>query len=114
MLLEAFERATSRRAPQMVTIVGEPGVGKSTFIESFGCHLVDRGKRVAVLAVDPASHASGGALLGDRTRTRFGNDDRAYFRSQSNASLKGRRQLWFQRSLAPEWQPQSSCQRPTP
>jgi LAO/AO transport system kinase len=50
---------------------------------------LDRAVSVAVLAVDPASHISGGALLGDRTRTRFGNDERAYFRSQSNASELG-------------------------
>jgi len=49
-------------------ITGAPGVGKSTFIEAFGLHLADLGKRVAVLAVDPSSARSGGSILGDKTR----------------------------------------------
>ena len=47
---------------------GVPGVGKSTFIESLGLHLVQLGHRVAVLAVDPSSSLSGGSILGDKTR----------------------------------------------
>ena len=47
---------------------GTPGVGKSTFIESFGLELVESGLRVAVLAVDPSSARSGGSILGDKTR----------------------------------------------
>jgi len=49
-------------------ISGVPGVGKSTFIESLGLRLVDQGRRVAVLAVDPSSAVSGGSILGDKTR----------------------------------------------
>ncbi len=49
-------------------ITGPPGVGKSTFIEAFGLHLVEQGRRVAVLAVDPSSARSGGSILGDKTR----------------------------------------------
>jgi len=49
-------------------ISGAPGVGKSTFIEALGNHLVDQGKRVAVLTVDPSSVISGGSILGDKTR----------------------------------------------
>ncbi|MFA5633298.1 MAG: methylmalonyl Co-A mutase-associated GTPase MeaB [Porticoccaceae bacterium] len=49
-------------------ITGVPGVGKSTFIESFGNFLIDQGQRVAVLAVDPSSSISGGSILGDKTR----------------------------------------------
>lgn len=49
-------------------ISGTPGVGKSTFIESLGVHLVDAGLRVAVLAVDPSSARTGGSILGDKTR----------------------------------------------
>src|SRR5690348_5490228 len=44
-------------------ITGVPGVGKSTFIEAFGLHLIGLGKRVAVLAVDPSSARSGGSIL---------------------------------------------------
>ncbi len=51
-----------------VGISGVPGVGKSTFIESLGNHLVDAGHKVAVLAVDPSSAISGGSILGDKTR----------------------------------------------
>lgn len=51
-----------------VGITGVPGVGKSTFIETFGCHLIEQGHKVAVLAVDPSSSISGGSILGDKTR----------------------------------------------
>jgi LAO/AO transport system kinase len=51
-----------------VGLSGAPGVGKSTFIEAFGTWLTGRGKRVAVLAVDPSSRRSGGSILGDKTR----------------------------------------------
>ncbi|MBF0137903.1 MAG: methylmalonyl Co-A mutase-associated GTPase MeaB [Magnetococcus sp. DMHC-1] len=51
-----------------IGITGPPGVGKSTFIETLGMHLISRGKRLAVLAVDPSSSRSGGSLLGDKTR----------------------------------------------
>jgi LAO/AO transport system kinase len=49
-------------------ISGVPGVGKSTFIEALGTHLIERGHSVAVLAVDPTSAVSGGSILGDKTR----------------------------------------------
>ena len=49
-------------------ISGVPGVGKSTFIETLGLHLIAQGHRVAVLAVDPSSTLSGGSILGDKTR----------------------------------------------
>jgi LAO/AO transport system kinase len=51
-----------------VGISGVPGVGKSTFIETLGLHLIAQGHRVAVLAVDPSSTLSGGSILGDKTR----------------------------------------------
>ena len=51
-----------------IGLSGVPGVGKSTFIESLGNHVIDRGHRVAVLAVDPSSSRSGGSILGDKTR----------------------------------------------
>jgi LAO/AO transport system kinase len=49
-------------------ISGVPGVGKSTFIEALGLHLIAQGHRVAVLAIDPSSSVSGGSILGDKTR----------------------------------------------
>lgn len=51
-----------------VGISGVPGVGKSTFIETFGLHVIGQGHRVAVLAIDPSSQRGGGAILGDKTR----------------------------------------------
>ena len=51
-----------------IGITGVPGVGKSTFIETFGSYLADLGKKVAVLAVDPTSTISHGSILGDKTR----------------------------------------------
>src|SRR5690242_17468747 len=49
-------------------ISGAPGVGKSTFIEAFGLAVIERGHKLAVLAVDPSSKRGGGSLLGDKTR----------------------------------------------
>lgn len=51
-----------------IGITGVPGVGKSTFIESFGMHILELGKKVAVLAIDPSSSLSRGSILGDKTR----------------------------------------------
>ncbi|MGB5206515.1 MAG: methylmalonyl Co-A mutase-associated GTPase MeaB, partial [Azonexus sp.] len=51
-----------------VGISGVPGAGKSTFIEALGVWLIERGKKLAVLAVDPSSSVSGGSILGDKTR----------------------------------------------
>ena len=49
-------------------VSGVPGVGKSTFVEALGNHVIDAGHRVAVLTVDPSSAISGGSILGDKTR----------------------------------------------
>ena len=51
-----------------IGITGVPGVGKSTFIEAFGQHVIEQGHRLAVLAVDPSSPVAGGSILGDKTR----------------------------------------------
>ena len=75
----------------VIGITGTPGAGKSSLVARLvPAMLAESDLSVAVLAVDPASHVSGGALLGDRTRTRFATGDRrAYFRSQSNAAELG-------------------------
>ena len=66
---------------QRIGITGVPGVGKSTFIESFGTMLTGIGLRVAVLAVDPTSRRSGGSILGDKTRmAKLAADDNAFIR----------------------------------
>jgi len=51
-----------------IGISGPPGVGKSTFIDAWGCRLVEKGHRVAVLAIDPSSSLNRGSILGDKTR----------------------------------------------
>ncbi|MBB84325.1 MAG: methylmalonyl Co-A mutase-associated GTPase MeaB [Deltaproteobacteria bacterium] len=74
-----------------VGITGPPGVGKSTFIEALGLYLVEQGKRVAVLAVDPSSPVTGGSILGDKTRMeRLTVKPEAFIRpSPSSGSLGG-------------------------
>ncbi|MFP2961064.1 methylmalonyl Co-A mutase-associated GTPase MeaB [Myxococcus sp. 1LA] len=74
-----------------VGISGVPGVGKSTFIDALGMHLVNAGKRVAVLAIDPSSTVSGGSILGDKTRmARLSREEAAYIRpSPSSGTLGG-------------------------
>src|SRR5262249_24835750 len=74
-----------------IGISGVPGVGKSTFIEAFGLHLIAKGKRVAVLAVDPSSARSGGSILGDKTRMpRLAAAPEAFIRpSPAGGSLGG-------------------------
>lgn len=55
-------------AARRVGVTGVPGVGKSTFVDELGMRLLERGLRVAVLAIDPSSSVSGGSILGDKTR----------------------------------------------
>jgi LAO/AO transport system kinase len=81
---------TGRQALR-IGLSGTPGVGKSTFIETFGLMLTGQGLRVAVLAVDPSSARSGGSILGDKTRMeRLSRDPRAFIRpSPSQAQMGG-------------------------
>ena len=74
-----------------IGITGVPGVGKSTFIEVFGKHLTDQGKRVAVLAIDPTSSLTKGSILGDKTRMEdLVKNENAFIRpSASGNSLGG-------------------------
>ena len=74
-----------------IGITGVPGVGKSTYIESFGLQLVEQGHRVAVLAVDPSSSKSGGSIMGDKTRMeRLSLAQQAFIRpSPSGGTLGG-------------------------
>jgi LAO/AO transport system kinase len=73
-----------------IGISGVPGVGKSTFIEVLGLHLIDRGQRVAVLAVDPSSSISGGSILGDKTRMeQLSTRDEAFIRPSPAAGSLG-------------------------
>ncbi len=74
-----------------IGITGPPGVGKSSFVEVFGQLLVNKGRRVAVLAVDPSSTRTGGSILGDKVRMpQLSLDNRAFVRpSPSRACLGG-------------------------
>ncbi|KAI9193099.1 arginine/ornithine transport system ATPase [Polychytrium aggregatum] len=74
-----------------IGLSGAPGVGKSSFIEQFGLFLIERGHKVAVLAVDPSSARTGGSILGDKTRMEFlSRHDDAFVRpSPSSCTLGG-------------------------
>ncbi len=74
-----------------IGITGVPGVGKSTFIESFGKMLTTKGLKVAVLAIDPSSQKTGGSIMGDKTRMEsLANDPLAYVRpSPAGEALGG-------------------------
>ncbi|MFD1159827.1 methylmalonyl Co-A mutase-associated GTPase MeaB [Roseovarius aestuarii] len=88
-LMEALRRDDHQAV--RIGLSGTPGVGKSTFIESFGMMLTGQGLRVAVLAVDPSSARSGGSILGDKTRMeRLSRDPNAFIRpSPSQTHLGG-------------------------
>lgn len=73
-----------------IGITGVPGVGKSTFIEAFGKHLTQLGKKVAVLAVDPSSSISHGSILGDKTRMEeLVKDENAFIRPSASGETLG-------------------------
>ena len=73
-----------------VGVTGVPGVGKSTFIETFGKQLTSTGSRVAVLAVDPTSSRTGGSILGDKTRMQeLARDPSAFIRPSPTSGTLG-------------------------
>ncbi|MEI7453115.1 MAG: methylmalonyl Co-A mutase-associated GTPase MeaB [Actinomycetes bacterium] len=103
-LIESSKREHRALAAQLLTalmpftgnadrigLTGVPGVGKSTFIDQFGSNLTSDGHRVAVLAIDPSSSRTGGAILGDKTRMqRLAVDELAFIRpSPAGGSLGG-------------------------
>lgn len=76
---------------QRIGITGVPGVGKSTFIEGFGCYLIEQGRKLAVLTIDPTSKRSRGSILGDKTRMeKLSREANAFIRpSPAGDSLGG-------------------------
>lgn len=96
-LITAVQRGESMKewqppggSARIVGVTGAPGVGKSSFIGKLGRHLRQQGKKVAVLAVDPSSPITGGALLGDRLRMMTATPDEGFFvRSLASGGAAG-------------------------
>ncbi|MBT8315646.1 MAG: methylmalonyl Co-A mutase-associated GTPase MeaB [Maribacter sp.] len=73
-----------------IGITGVPGVGKSTFIEAFGQHLIKKGHKVGILSIDPSSQRSKGSILGDKTRMEeLANLEEAYIRPSATGDTLG-------------------------
>jgi LAO/AO transport system kinase len=73
-----------------IGITGVPGAGKSTFIEAIGSHVIEKGRKLAVLAIDPSSTQSGGSILGDKTRMEtLANNPDAFIRPSPTAGTLG-------------------------
>ncbi len=88
---EVLQRLILRPAKaRRIGITGVPGVGKSTFLEKFGCFLTGKGHKVAVLTIDPSSSRSGGSILGDKTRMEcLSRDENAFIRPTPAGSNLG-------------------------
>lgn len=73
-----------------IGITGVPGVGKSTFIDTFGSHLIQNGQRIAILSIDPSSQKTRGSILGDKTRMeKLAGNPAAYVRPSPSGSTLG-------------------------
>jgi LAO/AO transport system kinase len=89
-----LEAALLAPAPEFssirIGVSGVPGVGKSTFIEALGSHIIAAGHRLAVLAIDPSSQRSGGSILGDKTRMgRLARSEAAFIRPSPTGGTLG-------------------------
>lgn len=73
-----------------IGITGVPGAGKSTSIDAFGMHILKRGQKLAVLAIDPSSERTKGSILGDKTRMeRLSREENAFIRPSPSAGSLG-------------------------
>lgn len=89
---EIIEQCLTRKVDSIrLGITGTPGVGKSTFIDAFGMHVIGQGHKIAVLAIDPSSQLSKGSILGDKTRmVQLSAHESAFIRpSAAGGSLGG-------------------------
>ena len=81
--------AYDRKPSWILGITGPPGAGKSTLIDRLASSWSEKGETIAIIAVDPSSPVSGGALLGDRARMVFSDPSKIYFRSVSSRGSSG-------------------------
>lgn len=89
-LLSRLRSELEYKEARVIGLSGTPGVGKSSFIEKFGMHLIGENKTVAVLAIDPSSQTTKGSILGDKTRMQeLSLSDKAYIRPSPNSSHLG-------------------------
>jgi LAO/AO transport system kinase len=89
ILTNLFEKSPKNESLR-IAITGSPGAGKSTFIDYFGCSLLQKGHKVAVLTIDPSSKSSGGSILGDKTRMeQLSVSEGAYIRPTASGNLLG-------------------------
>jgi LAO/AO transport system kinase len=92
-IIEKVLEIVSQKAPMSIRVgvSGSPGVGKSTFIDAFGRMVLSKGKKLAVLTIDPSSPVHGGSILGDKTRMiNLVSDQHAFIRpSPSSGELGG-------------------------
>lgn len=90
MALDLLSRLRRKDTSRRIAVTGNPGSGKSTLIESMGQYWVDRGKTVAVLAIDPSSNVTGGSILGDKTRMeQLAHHPKAFIRPSASSGLLG-------------------------
>ncbi len=89
-LIQKCQEASSNFSSMRIGITGVPGAGKSTFIEAFGNMIVEKGRKLAVLAIDPSSEKSKGSILGDKTRMEtLANNKNVFIRPSPSAGSLG-------------------------